>query len=349
VLKDGKVVGIAFQHLMGAEAMGFIIPVPVIKRFLKDIEKHGRYTGFGSLGIFCQQTEAITLHKFFNMPPGLTGVLITRINPLSKANGVMQKDDILVKIDDHPIANDGTIVFRNRERIMFSYLLSQKFVGDTLKVTVLRDSKVLDLSVPISANKLLVPVHQFEQFPSYFVHAGLVFIPLVQPYLHEWDDWYSNSPRKLCDKALNELPDYEGQQIVVLSHVLLHKINYGYQHLTNYQVLSFNGTKIKNLAQLVQLVESNDKPHLRFDLDDGMVVIIDAKEASEANTNILATHRIHHAKSADLRGEETEGANNIYKTHNQETSNKKEEDSQEDDFEDGPDINEVQSIKKRDT
>ena len=101
----------------------------------------------------------------------------------------------------------------------------------------------MDLQVPISVNKLLVPVHQFEKFPrytlshstfsflffsflffsfvlfcfilfirlnsfslilySYFVYAGLVFIPLVQPYLHEWEDWYNNSPRKLCDKAIN--------------------------------------------------------------------------------------------------------------------------------------------------
>ena len=99
-----------------------------------------------------------------------TGVLISKLNPLSKANGILQKDDILMKIDDHPIANDGTIVFRNRmspirsspliyftspspspifllsvalgERIMFNYLLSQKFVGDEVKVTVHRDSKV---------------------------------------------------------------------------------------------------------------------------------------------------------------------------------------------------------------
>ncbi len=38
-------------------------------RFLRDIETHGKYTGFGSLGVYCQPTEANTLHKFFNMEP----------------------------------------------------------------------------------------------------------------------------------------------------------------------------------------------------------------------------------------------------------------------------------------
>ena len=34
----------AFQSLVNAENMGFIIPVPIIKHFLKDIELHGKYT-----------------------------------------------------------------------------------------------------------------------------------------------------------------------------------------------------------------------------------------------------------------------------------------------------------------
>ena len=39
-----QVVGVAFQSLVNAENMGFIIPVPIIKHFLKDIELHGKYT-----------------------------------------------------------------------------------------------------------------------------------------------------------------------------------------------------------------------------------------------------------------------------------------------------------------
>ncbi|MGC4016166.1 MAG: serine protease [Luteolibacter sp.] len=42
VVQDGKVVGVAFQGLRQADNTGYIIPTPVIKRFLKDIED-GRY------------------------------------------------------------------------------------------------------------------------------------------------------------------------------------------------------------------------------------------------------------------------------------------------------------------
>lgn len=67
--------------------------------------------------------------------------------------------------------------------------------------------------------------------------AGLVFVPLSQPYLHEYgDDWMSNSPRRLVDKALNSLMQKPGQQILVLSQVLVDDINTGYQQFQNLQV-----------------------------------------------------------------------------------------------------------------
>jgi hypothetical protein len=47
-----------------------------------------------------------------------------------------------------------------------------------------------------------------------------VFVPLSQPYLHEYgDDWMASSPRRLVDKALNALMQKPGQQIIVLSQV----------------------------------------------------------------------------------------------------------------------------------
>ena len=62
--------GVAFQSLAGAENMGFIIPVPIIKHFLQDLEKNGKYTGFGGIGIQCQTLENKQLRKFLKLPTG---------------------------------------------------------------------------------------------------------------------------------------------------------------------------------------------------------------------------------------------------------------------------------------
>lgn len=50
-----------------------------------------------------------------------------------------------------------------------------------------------------------------------------MFIPLTQPYLHEYgEDWYNTSPRRLCERALRELPKKAGEQLVILSQVLIY-------------------------------------------------------------------------------------------------------------------------------
>lgn len=42
------------------------------------------------------------------MQPDMTGVLVSKINPLSDAYNVLKKDDIVLAFDGVPIANDGT-------------------------------------------------------------------------------------------------------------------------------------------------------------------------------------------------------------------------------------------------
>lgn len=49
---QGRCVGIAFQSLTGdAQLIGYVIPACVVRHFLEDVARHGRYTGFPSLNI----------------------------------------------------------------------------------------------------------------------------------------------------------------------------------------------------------------------------------------------------------------------------------------------------------
>ena len=84
-----------------------------------------------------------------------------------------------------------------------------------------------------------------------------------------------------------------------------------------------------------------------------MVAIIDAKEAAEASPDILVTHRIHHSKSADLRGGVPEGEHEqspeTSKKSDSGTSDKQETENEEDDFEDDPNHSEVYHRRKSNT
>ncbi|KAK1557684.1 hypothetical protein Q3G72_029544 [Acer saccharum] len=304
-IMGNKVAGVAFQNLSGAENIGYIIPVPVIKHFIDGVEKSGLYAGFCSLGLSCQPTENVQLRNHFQMLPEMTGVLVNKINPLSDAHFILKKDDIVLAFDGVPIANDGTVPFRNRERITFDHLVSMKKPNEKALVKVLRDGKVHEFNITLRPLQPLVPVHQFDMLPSYYIFAGLVFIPLTQPYLHEYgEDWYNTSPRRLCERALRELPKRAGQQFVILSQVLMDDINTGYERLAELQVKKVNGVEIENLKHLCQQVENCSLENLRFDLDDDRVVVLDYKKAKIATSRILKRHIIPSAMSGDLIGEQ---------------------------------------------
>lgn len=300
-IMGNSVAGVAFQNLSGAENIGYIIPVPVIKHFISGIEETGKYVGFCSLGLSCQPTENIQLRTHFRMHPEMTGVLVSKINPLSDAHRVLKKDDIILAFDGVPIANDGTVPFRNRERITFDHLVSMKKPNETAQVKVLRDGEEYEFSVTLQTLQPLVPVQQFDKLPSYFIFAGLVFVPLTQPYLHEYgEDWYNTCPRRLCERALRELPTRPGEQIVILSQVLMDDINAGYERLADLQVKKVNGVEIKNLKHFSQLVENCSMESLRFDLDDERVIVLNYQLAKIATSRILKRHRIPSAMSRDL-------------------------------------------------
>ncbi|XP_022149944.1 protease Do-like 10, mitochondrial [Momordica charantia] len=295
-----KVAGVAFQNLSGAENIGYIIPVPVIRHFIAGVEESGKYVGFCSLGLSCQITENVQLRNHFQMGPEMTGVLVNKINPLSDAYSILKKDDIILAFDGEPIANDGTVSFRNRERITFDHLVSMKKPNERSVIKILRDGQVCELSITLRPLQPLVPVHQFDKLPSYYIFAGLVFIPLTQPYLHEYgEDWYNTSPRRLCERALRELPKRPGEQLVILSQVLMDDINAGYERLAELQVKKVNGFEVENLKHLWQLVD-NSEGSVRFDLDDERVIVLNFEMAKIATSRILKRHRIASAMSQDL-------------------------------------------------
>lgn len=300
-IMNEKVAGVAFQNLSGAENIGYIIPVPIIEHFMADVNEQGKYIGFCTLGLSCQPTENVQLREHLKMPPGLTGVLVSKINPLSDSHRVLKKDDVIIAFDGVPIANDGTVHFRNRERITFDHLVSMKKADATGAVRVLRDGVQHEFHIKLGPLQTLVPVHQFDKLPSYFIFAGLVFTPLTQPYLHEYgDDWYNTSPRRLCERALTATPKKHGEQLVILSQVLMDDINAGYERLAEYQVKKVNGVEVDNLKHLCQLVEGCTEKNIRFDLDDERVVVLNFQAGKDATSRILTRHRIPSAMSADL-------------------------------------------------
>ncbi|KAK6924882.1 Protease Do-like, PDZ domain [Dillenia turbinata] len=301
----GKCVGIAFQSLKqeDAENIGYVIPTPVIVHFIQDYEKNGGYTGFPILRVEWQKMENPDLRLAMGMKTGQKGVRIRRIDPTAPESQVLKPSDVILNFDGVDIANDGTVPFRHQERIGFSYLISQKYTGDDATIEVLRNSEVLKFDIKLGTYKRLIPAHNKGRPPSYYIIAGFVFTAVSVPYLRSeyGKDYEYEAPVKLLDKHLHSLPQSEGEQLVVVSQVLVADINIGYEDIVNTQVLAFNGKPVKNLKCLASMVESCEDEFLKLDLEYQQIVVLQTKNAKAATRDILTTHCIPSAMSDDLK------------------------------------------------
>lgn len=301
--KKGDCVGIAFQTCKeeDVENIGYVIPTPVIMHFIQDYEKNGAYTGFPILGIKWQKMENPDLRMAMDMKADQKGVRIKRINPTSPEYSVLKPSDIILGFDGVDIANDGTVPSCHGERIGFSYLVSQKYAGDNSVIKVLRDSKIYTFNVKLATHKRVIPSHNEGRPPSYYIIAGFVFSTVSVPYLRsEYKDLYC-APVKLLDKLWHSMPQSPDEQLVVVSQVLAADINIGYEGIVNTPVLAFNGNPVENLKSLASMVESCQEEFLKFDLEYQQIVVLRTETAKAATLDILKTHCIPSAMSADLK------------------------------------------------
>jgi len=308
---DMKVVGVCFETLLNAENIGYIIPIPVVKHFLEDVEKNkGACSGFCDIGIQIQLMESEHIRKAMGMSHEQTGILVNKVYPLSDAINVLEKDDVILSIAGSPIGNDGTIPFRDGgERISFRYAILSKFEGDPVCMQILRKGKIIDIEVKVMKPGMLaaIPANQYDVVPSYFIFAGMVFQVLTQPYLsQEWGkEWQQKAPVRFVEKALYAAKDKPDQEVVILSQILAADINVTYQQYVPNIVTHVNTIPINNLRHLVEVVESNNLPFLRLDLESERVIVLDAQQASVQSAEILESHNIPYIKSSDLRKHHT--------------------------------------------
>lgn len=119
----GRIVGVAFSGYAGsADNIGYIIPYPVINNFLAQFKLDptvSRVCDFGMGYMLCENPSLRDRHKVLSPH---TGVLVTKVAPLGAAHkGGIKEDDVILSIDGCKIANDGSIDFRQDERLSWQH------------------------------------------------------------------------------------------------------------------------------------------------------------------------------------------------------------------------------------
>lgn len=297
--KNKKVIGMAFQGLSQSQNIGYMIPISIINHFLKDIAD-GQFDGFPTFPFLVMKMESPDMRKWAKMSSKQSGVLVCEIPPNLKATSPFKENDVILAIDGKKIANDATIKFRSDEVIFFENAIWSKFIGDSCKFTLLRQGEKIEVNYKLSRDKRLVPRRFFDRLPTYYIVGGLVFVPLTINYLDSWRDWWTAGPRDLVNYVRYGKITKERNEIVVLSFVLADKSNVGYQYVKYQPIIRANGLKLKNLRQLINIIEKHHDKYLVLQFRNKAKLVVDLAKQRKATAKILKRYRISSDRSQNL-------------------------------------------------
>lgn len=287
---SGMVVGIATAGEDDAKTqnMGYFIPSVIVQYFIDVIVAHGGYPGICTLGIKTQNTNNAAMKEFMQLEPADTGVVVSYVNPIGSCAGKIKRYDLLHKINDIVIDNDGKISlkamlmdrthgtdgvrFNMEDRISFGSLVSLYQPGTKLRLDITRDGKRKIVGVIVKVREFLVPMSPSQLKPSYYIPAGLVFVPLslmaVSAKLSRGE-----AVGHLVDLAESQESQETDSQLIMLSEILHTDLTNGYEG-ENLVLSTVNGDPVKNLAHLKAIIDKRAATHIILEFYNSNDLII---------------------------------------------------------------------------
>jgi len=261
-----EVVGVAFAGLQNAEGHGYIIPTSVLRNFIRVFEATGEFTALPSLGLRVQGLGNPSMRKraFDGLPTHHHGVIVTALAPFScaKQAGVCV-GDVLMSVDSSPVSEEAQVVFRGHELVHYSYLYTQKGVGDIVRLSLLRRNddgnlETVEIDVPLTAGKYFVSRELWKDYcPDYLIVGGLVLLIAGLPLMQQLESQGRFGPRHaaimLAEQDSDDVDDPEAQPIIV-GDCLAHEVNVGYQLFIGQRLEKIDGTKVRNLTHAASLL-----------------------------------------------------------------------------------------------
>ena len=307
---NDEIVGVAFSHLQMAQNIGYIIPVEEIELFLQDIAD-GHYDGKPTMYDDLQTLENPALRSYLHLPESLQGMVVHR--PFDSAASYPLKEwDVITKIGDVPVDDEGMIKLGDTLRVRFPYMVQKLAVKDTVPLTIFRGGKELKINLPVLRQRPLVIPELKGSYPSYFVYGPIVFseattdlIALAQRNRETSAIvgmlTYIGSP---LITRIGDKPAFPGERLVVVPCPFFpHRLSKGYGN-PGWQVLqTVNHQPIKNLAHLVEVLRDLKDEFVTFEFNtrsSGEAIVFPRAEMVSATENILNDNGVRSQGSTDV-------------------------------------------------
>jgi S1-C subfamily serine protease len=290
VIQNDLVVGVAFQTQFFSQNIGYMIPTPVVRHFLKDIED-GTYDGYPMLGVRTGNLENAALREYLGVPEGETGVVILKALPFSSTAGILERNDVLHAVDGVPVENDGTVKVEG-EYLELLFVVQEKHVGDTINLKIRRRGEVMDIPVKLGKWDVRMPDGaEYEVRPEYLVLGGHVFVPLSSGYVGA-AGWRSDLGYWLNEFYTSLIDDRPGvEQLVVLSRTLQHDST-RYQDYGNVVVRTVNDKAPRDFRHFVELLDGAEQAVIEFEGVNVEPLLLDRAKIAKVQKAILETYGI---------------------------------------------------------
>ncbi len=303
-----KMIGLAFSRLNDADNIGYIIPSEEIDLFLQDVAD-GHYDGKPVFFDDCQSFENPALRAFLKLDKSVQGMVLHQ-QDISDSSYPLKEWDVITKIGDTPIDNEGMVRIGPNLRTNFRYLVQKIAKNGKVPLTIVRNGKQMQVEVPVKYTRpqLLPPLA--GQYPSYFIYGPLAFTKATAEftrsflvgnragfYISRFAEMGSPLLKRAADK-----PAFEGEELVAIpSPFFPHKLAEGYDE-PNFQVVkSINKVPVKNLAHLVELLRDSRDDFICIEFNNryGETMVFPRAQMLAATDEILSDNGIRSQGSPD--------------------------------------------------
>jgi S1-C subfamily serine protease len=303
-----KMIGLAFSRLNEAENIGYIIPNEEIDLFLQDIAD-GHYDGKPAMFDTLQTLENPALRSFLKLAPSVEGMVVHK--PYKDDPAYPLKEwDVITKIGDTPVDDQGMIKLGNDLRVRFQYEIQHIATNGAVPLTIVRAGKELSINLPVSADYPQLIPRLNNTYPSYFIYGPLVFSAATEEYMGgymktKYAAQLASSFGALANPLITRMADqpaFPGEGLVIFSSPFFpHKLAQGYSSPRSHVVKSVNGIPVKNLNHLVEILRDARGEFITIECNTryGETMVFPRTQMLAATDDILTDNGVRSQGSPD--------------------------------------------------
>ena len=301
---DGKIVGLVFSKINQADNIGYLIPAEEIHMFLEDLDEDGEYDGKPGIYDRFQSAENKSLRRRLKLPKDTTGYVVRK--PFRDEQSYpLKKWDVVTHIGDHQIDDLGNLKIREDLRLDFRYLIPQLARDGHVELTIFREGKTQQISLPVLKKKPSLLPSLEGNYPKHFIIGPMCFTVATQDFvvaLGRKGLAYLTAVKSPLLYRQQEEPAFDGEQLVVMStRMFSHRMIKGYRNMPFGVVSHVNSQEVKNLTQFVGLIRDSQDEFLVFEFfGEEETLVFDRAVLMESTESILEDEGIRYQFSKDL-------------------------------------------------